>query len=148
MTDTPETSAAWDAVSRMPNGMYDSQVPIRMYATAMYDHSEKMERERDEKWNQADTFLAKLGETQEKMIDAIRERDVALDRLVRILKWAEKEQAKAWNQWIKDAPKSQLLIARSEAMRDVAKKIKREIRGLSLPNAIGHPPGEKGNENE
>jgi len=65
---------------------------------------------------------------------------VGFDRLVRLLHWAEKEQEKAWNQWIKeppnkDAPKSRFLITRSETMRDVVKKIKREMRGLSLPNA-------------
>jgi thioesterase domain-containing protein len=77
----------------------------------MSDHSKKMERERDD----------------------------ALDRLVRLLRWTEKEQEKAWNQWVKklpnkDAPKSHFLIARSETMREVARKIKREMRGLSLPN--------------
>ena len=45
---TPETKEAWDAVSRLPSGMYDSRVSIRAYATAMSDHSRKMERQRDE----------------------------------------------------------------------------------------------------
>lgn len=46
--DTPETSEAWDAVSRMPDGMYDSRVPISAYARAMVEHSRKMERQRDQ----------------------------------------------------------------------------------------------------
>jgi hypothetical protein len=45
---TPETDEAWKAVSRTPDGMYDSRVPISAYAYAMYDHSKKMERQRDE----------------------------------------------------------------------------------------------------
>ena len=45
---TPETKEAWDAVSRLPSGMYDSRVSIWAYATAMSDHSRKMERQRDE----------------------------------------------------------------------------------------------------
>lgn len=48
MTDTPETSEAWAAVSRTPNGMYDSSIAMRQFAFAMCDHSEKMERERDQ----------------------------------------------------------------------------------------------------
>ena len=45
---TPETEEAWDAVSRLPSGMYDSRVSILAYATAMSDYSRKMERQRDE----------------------------------------------------------------------------------------------------
>ena len=47
-TDTPETDEAWDAVSRTPDGMYDSRVPIMEFALAMSHHSKKMELERDE----------------------------------------------------------------------------------------------------
>jgi hypothetical protein len=47
-SSTPESSEAWDAVSRTPDGMYDSRVPISAYAYAMSDHSKKMERQRDE----------------------------------------------------------------------------------------------------
>ena len=42
-----ETAEAWDAVSRTPDGMYDSRVPISQYAYAMAEHSRKMEHERD-----------------------------------------------------------------------------------------------------
>jgi hypothetical protein len=44
---TPESNEAWDAVSRTPDGMYDSRVPIKEYAYAMAEHSRKMERERN-----------------------------------------------------------------------------------------------------
>jgi len=44
---TPETKEAWDSVSRLPDGMYDSRVSIGAYAMAMSDHSKKMERQRD-----------------------------------------------------------------------------------------------------
>lgn len=47
MSDTPETQEAWHAVSRTPDGMYDSRVPIMAYAQAMSEHSKKMERQRD-----------------------------------------------------------------------------------------------------
>jgi hypothetical protein len=46
-SSTPESNEAWDAVSRTPDGMHDSRVPISAYAYAMSDHSKKMERERD-----------------------------------------------------------------------------------------------------
>jgi hypothetical protein len=46
-SSTPETDEAWDAVSRTPDGMYDSRVPISDYAYAMLEHSRKMERERN-----------------------------------------------------------------------------------------------------
>lgn len=46
-SSTPETDEAWEAVSRTPDGMYDSRVPISTYACAMLNHSRKMERERD-----------------------------------------------------------------------------------------------------
>lgn len=46
-SDTPETEEAWKAVSRTPDGMFDSRVPISAFAYAMADHSKKMERERD-----------------------------------------------------------------------------------------------------
>ena len=42
-----ETAEAWAAVSRTPDGMYDSRVPISQYAYAMAEHSRKMEHERD-----------------------------------------------------------------------------------------------------
>lgn len=44
---TPETDEAWKAVSRTPDGMYDSRVPISSFAYAMSRHSKKMELERN-----------------------------------------------------------------------------------------------------
>lgn len=44
---TPETDEAWDAVSRTPDGMYDSKTPMSSYAYAMAGHARKMERERN-----------------------------------------------------------------------------------------------------
>lgn len=48
MSDTPETDGAWGAVSRTPDGLYDSQTPASDCAIAMYKHSRKMERQRNE----------------------------------------------------------------------------------------------------
>jgi hypothetical protein len=45
---TPETDAAWDAVSHAPSGMYYSTIPYSDYAHAMADLAKKLERERDE----------------------------------------------------------------------------------------------------
>jgi hypothetical protein len=67
MNDTPETDDAWDAVSRTPDGMYDSRVPIRKYAHAMAEHSRKMERERDEAREQRD----RLAEACRMLMDII-----------------------------------------------------------------------------
>jgi len=66
MNDTPtpmtgaETKEAWAAVSRTPDGMYDSRIPISAYAYAMNDHSRKMERERDEMKEQCDLLTEQL----------------------------------------------------------------------------------------
>jgi len=57
---TPETKEAWDAVSRLPSGMYDSRVSIWAYATAMSDHSRKMERQRDELLEIANRAVSEL----------------------------------------------------------------------------------------
>ena len=48
MSDTPETSEAWDAVSRTPDGMYSTTTPMKDYAYAMLEQSKKLERERNE----------------------------------------------------------------------------------------------------
>jgi hypothetical protein len=61
-SSTPESSEAWDAVSRTLDGMYDSRVPISAYAYAMSDHSKKMERERD-------AAIAALMAIEERYID-------------------------------------------------------------------------------
>ncbi len=45
---TPETDAAWDAVSRTPSGMYDPTIPYSSYAHAMANLAKKLERQRDE----------------------------------------------------------------------------------------------------
>ena len=60
-TPTPETSEAWDAVSRTPDGMYDSSIPMSQFAYAMVDHSRKLERERDEARAQQDRLADALG---------------------------------------------------------------------------------------
>lgn len=54
---TPETSEAWSAVSRTPDGMYDSRIPISEYAYAMADHSRKMESQRDALAFLAESFV-------------------------------------------------------------------------------------------
>jgi hypothetical protein len=41
---TPETDEAWKTVSRTPDGMYDSRVPIKEYAYAMSNHAKDLER--------------------------------------------------------------------------------------------------------
>lgn len=46
-TDTPETSEAWDAVTRTPDGIYDTSIPMTARAYTMLDHARRLERERD-----------------------------------------------------------------------------------------------------
>ena len=45
-SSTPESSEAWAAVSRQPDGMH-ARVPVSEYAYAMSEHSKKMERQRN-----------------------------------------------------------------------------------------------------
>ena len=47
-TDTPETSEAWLAVSRMPDGSFDTNIPSSEFARSMLMQSRNMERQRDE----------------------------------------------------------------------------------------------------
>lgn len=47
-SSAPETAEAWKAVSRTKNGMYDSSVSMSEFASAMFEHSKKMELERNE----------------------------------------------------------------------------------------------------
>jgi len=75
-TPTPETSEAWDAVSRTPDGMYDSSIPMSQFAYAMVDHSRKLERERDEL---AESIL-NLSHPNCQML--LRERDEARNEII------------------------------------------------------------------
>jgi hypothetical protein len=81
MNDTPtpmtgaETKEAWAAVSRTPDGMYDSRIPISAYAYAMNDHSRKMERERNQAQKQRDTLAQALRECREDSVELLGERD-------------------------------------------------------------------------
>ena len=81
---TPETKEAWDAVSRLPSGMYDSRVSILAYATAMSDHSRKMERQRDE-WHGAFLLATKrAGDAGELLVGLKRQRDGLLEAIYAI----------------------------------------------------------------
>ena len=69
MSDTPETDAAyknheWD--------MHD-YIPL--------EFAQDLERERDKYRDQADALVDRLGQTQERMIDAERERDMLAEAL-------------------------------------------------------------------
>lgn len=88
-TPTPETSEAWDAVSRTPDGKYDSSVPMREFAYAMADHSRKLERERDEalkSLSEALTTRIQITEAAKLLSTAIDERDEAREQRDRLAK--------------------------------------------------------------
>ena len=80
---TPETDEAWKAVSRTPDGMYDSRVPISAFAYAMSRHSKKMERERDEARARADINARDWQRQCLKSEDLRRERDEARAESIR-----------------------------------------------------------------
>jgi hypothetical protein len=71
LAPTPETSEAWAAVSRLPDGMYDSSVPITAYADATLKHSKKMERERDAVAQEAGRSLAEIMDERDAAIAAL-----------------------------------------------------------------------------
>ena len=64
MSDTPETDA--EKFFSDHHG----------YCVVFAEHAEDLERERDKYQEQADALLIRLGATQERMIDAERERDI------------------------------------------------------------------------
>ena len=64
MSDTPETDA--EKFFSEHHGYY----------VVFAEHAEDLERERDKYQEQADALLIRLGATQERMIDAERERDI------------------------------------------------------------------------
>ena len=63
-TPTPETDAAERCIDEIPQFPFVSS-----------NFARRLERERDNYSEQADGYLVRLGETQERMIDAIRELD-------------------------------------------------------------------------
>ena len=65
VSDTPETDA-----EKFFSDHYG-------YYVVLAEHAEDLERERDKYQEQADEILIQLGATQERMIDAVRERDEA-----------------------------------------------------------------------
>jgi len=69
MSDTPKT----DAKQKLKDMIGDEYVSV--------EFSRKLERERDGYQEQADALVDRLGATQERMIDAERERDEAREQL-------------------------------------------------------------------
>jgi hypothetical protein len=78
-TDTPETDA--NAECDQEDG--SPFAPVREWVHA--DFARKLERERDRLDDQLDQTILRLGETQERMIDAERQRDRLAEALNAIL---------------------------------------------------------------
>jgi hypothetical protein len=66
MSDTPETDGEWNRIACYDHPQFEQGIA---------EFARKLERERDEAWEQRDAVTLRLGETQERMIDAERQRD-------------------------------------------------------------------------
>jgi len=79
MTDTPETDGEWNRLACQDHPEFERNLA---------EFARQLERERDEARDQLDQIILRLGETQERMIDAERQRDearVLADRLAALL---------------------------------------------------------------
>ena len=72
-TPTPETDA-----------LHEQRREVHAAYFMMTSHARKLERERDNYSEQADGYLVRLGETQERMIDAERERDELAESILNL----------------------------------------------------------------
>ena len=70
MSDTPETSEAWDAVSRTPDGMYSTTTTVQDRAHTMLEMCKKLERQRNELAAKF-TRLDKPRHSGDPMLDAV-----------------------------------------------------------------------------
>ena len=123
-TDTPETDdATLRAIDIEGCGEFDA-VHVQV--------AKRLERERDRYREQADALVDRLGVTQERMIDAERERDEILAQLreeqrLHVQTLNERDEARQWE--------SQALVARIQ--RDEFSKTLGEVREIlcaAMPN--------------
>jgi hypothetical protein len=66
MSDTPETDGEWNRIVCYDHPQFEQGIA---------EFARKLERERDEAREQRDAVTLRLGNTQERMIDAERQRD-------------------------------------------------------------------------
>ena len=124
MTDTPETDdATLRAIDIEGCGEFDA-VHVQV--------AKRLERERDRYREQADALVDRLGVTQERMIDAERERDehraqLREEQQLHVQTLNERDEARQWE--------SQAIVARIQ--RDEFSKTLGEVREIlcaALPN--------------
>ena len=59
----------------------------------------------------------------------------SIESLFRLLKWAKREAAKSWKSWLQTVPHSEDSIhylARNQSMKEIVKKVEREISSLEV----------------
>jgi hypothetical protein len=78
INNTPETSNAWNAIGLLPNGMYSSKTSLRDIALTMFEHSKKMEIERDESRRMWSTSQDRMAQACE-LIAEIRRDEVNIE---------------------------------------------------------------------
>jgi len=66
LAPTPETDGEWNRIACYDHPQFEQGIA---------EFARKLERERDEAWEQRDAVTLRLGNTQERMIDAERQRD-------------------------------------------------------------------------
>jgi excinuclease UvrABC ATPase subunit len=123
MNATPETTEAWAAVSRTPDGMYDSRIPISAYAYAMADHSRKMERERNEARAERDELRSKYATHHAEAEKLAREYEHVLESQKHIKHLKETCMIK-----VKALQKQTSKCMLAEHQRDMLAEVLRQIR--------------------
>jgi len=80
MNDTPETDGEWNRIACYDHPQFEQGIA---------EFARKLERERDEAWEQRDAVTLRLGETQERMIDAERQRDKLIKYVEPLKYWRD-----------------------------------------------------------
>jgi hypothetical protein len=80
MSDTQETDGEWNRIACYDHPQFEQGIA---------EFARKLERERDEAREQRDAVTLRLGETQERMIDAERQRDRLIKSVEPLKYWRD-----------------------------------------------------------
>jgi hypothetical protein len=80
MTDTPETDGEWNRIACYDHPQFEQGIA---------EFARKLERERDEAREQRDAVTLRLGNTQERMIDAEMQRDRLIKSVEPLKYWRD-----------------------------------------------------------
>jgi hypothetical protein len=80
LAPTPETDGEWNRIACYDHPQFEQGIA---------EFARKLERERDEAWEQRDAVTLRLGNTQERMIDAEMQRDRLIKSVEPLKYWRD-----------------------------------------------------------